>query len=374
MGAVVGGSGISCAAGSTLKPSAVADALWMCASGHDLPMGETVMKTRCLCAFAISVMMIPAPEARCDVALPAPPRTTAPARQAVPGYLAERTVYERTLPRFVADRGPAPTMRRVVADPLQRSRAVGYLAEEDYLARNPAWSKVRKANAPQNDVFTFVQGRFHGGQIKTHASGAPHLYMRDMLKDHLAEHFLVPDDHYPAVRRSIEERIGLMRQRGNAKGAAQWQRQLQRLKPLGRSYRQLETSLVSQAGKVIHRGRYAAGYGAAAYFMVALAVEGGVVIYRSMSGELTGAQVNLAAGEGFVKASAAGLATGGAILAGANPIGITVLVIGGVTYFIVDLAVSHARPNYWTSPMTVAEIQAAMPPGWRLQDPLARQQ
>jgi hypothetical protein len=54
--------------------------------------------------------------------------------------------------------------------------------------------------------------------------------------------------------------------------------------------------------------------------------------------------------------------------------GITVIVVGTVTYFIVDYAVGTAQPHYWTSPMTVAEIESLMPPGWRLQDPLARSQ
>jgi hypothetical protein len=43
------------------------------------------------------------------------------------------------------------------------------------------------------------------------------------------------------------------------------------------------------------------------------------------------------------------LVTGGAILAGANPVGITVIVVGTVTYFIVDYAVANARSNYGPS-------------------------
>ena len=325
---------------------------------------------------AFGLLLCPARTSRCDITLPAPPRTTGPSRLAVPGHLTERTVFERTLPRIAANRGPAAAMQRVVTDPLQRSRAIGYLAEEDFVLRNPAWTKVAKPNAPQNDVFTFVRGRFQGGQLKIHASGDAAQYMRDMLKDHRAEHFLVPDDHYPAVRRGIEKRIGLLNRSGDVKAAAEWNRHLRRLKPLGRSYKQLEVSVISHAGKVVRAGKVVpkaqAVLGAGGYFAIALAVEGGVVIYRSATGELTSTQADLAAREGVVKAGTVGLVTGGAILAGANPLGITVIVVGTVTYFIVDYAVATARSNYWTSPMTVAEIESLMPPGWRLQDPLAR--
>lgn len=296
-----------------------------------------------------------------------PPRSTGPATGPVTRQLVDDVVHRQALPKVSTLQGRPEAMGRVLRDPVQRGKAIGLAAEADFVDRNPAWRQVASRNAPQNDVFTFLKGKFQGGQIKTHASGKPSAYMMDMLKDNRAEHFLVPDDHYGSVRKEIERRIELMRQRGNLRGVARWERQLKRLKPLGRTYAELEKSVVGRAGQVVGRARaIRAGSASAA---IVLLVDGGVIVYRNVNGELTPDQTGLAAGEAAVKAGSVGLAAGGAILAGANPIGITVVVVGGVTYFVVDYAIDKTRPNYWSSPLTTAEIETLMPPGWRLDDP-----
>src|SRR4051812_10132233 len=62
--------------------------------------------------------------------------------------LASDSIRDRTLPRIWGEDGELTVMRRVLADPAKRAHAVGHLAEEDFVTREPGWRKTRAANAP----------------------------------------------------------------------------------------------------------------------------------------------------------------------------------------------------------------------------------
>lgn len=278
-------------------------------------------------------------------------------------------ILERTLPGTVKRNGEAAAFDKILNDPVKRAQAVGRVAESDFVERNPDWHLTKNPNAPQNDVWTRTNDALEGGQIKTHIPGREAQYLRDMLKDNKAESFLVPDDQYVTIRQRIQDRIQLMQERGNQSGVVRWERELQRLKPMGRSYAELDRSVVRCAQASLRNARIlgAARTGIAGGAIVVV-VEGGSAVYRSLNGELTPSETRDALLEVGAKASVVSFATGAAVLLGANPIGLTVLVVGAVAYLIADYAIDQLRENWGTSPLTVAQINAAMPEGWALAD------
>jgi len=109
--------------------------------------------------------------------------------------------------------------------------------------------------------------------------------------------------------------------------------------------------------------------GAGGAVAIVLAVDGSVICYRCAKGELTPLQTQQAAAETVAKAGAVGAATYVAVVLGANPVGFTVIVVGGVVYLIADYAIDELRPSYTTTPLTVAQLDELMPPGWRREMP-----
>jgi hypothetical protein len=304
------------------------------------------------------------------VALSAVPNTDGAEAAAISKTAVRTAVFDRALPNVAAKDGKAAAMQRVLADPVKRAHVVGLAAEEDFVARNPKWNLTAASNAPQNDVWTRVGDELHGAQIKTHADGDSLKYATDMLKDDKAEHFLVPDDHLPGIRERITDHINRMKQRGNVREVEKWEEQLRRLKPLGRTYAALEQPVVSIAQSTISNAKIvrAAKTGLAGGAII-LVLEGGSVIYRGASGELTPEQTREQLLEVTAKAGIVTLATGAVVLLGANPVGFTVLVVGGVSYLIADFAIKELRENWTTAPLTAKEIGDLLPQGWHLHDP-----
>ena len=62
----------------------------------------------------------------------------------------------------------------------------GVMAEALCVDRNPELLYVKNPNAPQHDVYQWVNGRRtpFNGQVKFHSSGDPAVYARDMGKDY----------------------------------------------------------------------------------------------------------------------------------------------------------------------------------------------
>lgn len=274
--------------------------------------------------------------------------------------LASDSVRNRTLPRIWTEDGELTAMRRVSADPAKRAHAVGHLAEEDFVTREPGWRKTRSANAPENDVWRRVGGELEGAQIKTHASGNPGEYMRDMFKDAKAEHFLVPDDHLGPLVQKIEQQLAKAEASANERVAAIWRGQLARVKPLGRTYGELQRAVTGAARRTIGGTAFKAGGGAALF---TFGVDGTVIVYRCANGELTPQQTAEAFAEAGLKAGTVGTAVYGAVLLGANPVSITVVVAGGLVYLVADYVIDDLRSAYESSPLTLAQIDQMMPLG-----------
>lgn len=269
-------------------------------------------------------------------------------------HLARDAILKRALPRH----GELQAMRKVLVDPLQRSRATGYLAENSFVQDHPGWKLVTKPNAPQNDVYRWINGRLEGGQIKAFSSGDPKRYYRAMLKDHRAGQFLVPDDHVAALRQSISEHIAQMEQRGQFAKAEELRGQLKRVQPLDRTYGELQQAIKDVPKSWIRRAAVKTGIATGAIVFV---VDGGTVIYQSCQGQLTPDETERKLVEAGGKAVAVGTATTLAVIAGANPVGITVFVVAGVTYIVVDYTLDQFDAHYASTPMTVRELVVFMP-------------
>jgi len=122
----------------------------------------------------------------------------------------------------------------------------GYMAEATFLERHPEWGYVGKPNATQNDVYRLVwkNGRIvpETGQIKYHDSGNPSQYARDMVKDHRAHRFLIPNDHVEATRAYL-------------KSAGRW-RDANRVQPIGATSGRIRSD-VTKTAHYVARERYA---------------------------------------------------------------------------------------------------------------------
>jgi len=112
----------------------------------------------------------------------------------------------------------------------------GETAEALFQERNPDWTPVRNANAPQND---FTRPRPGGGrenlQVKFHRDGDPATYIADMKSDSGAHRFAVPDNHVEAVRARLNVQYYRLRAAGDLEGAGRAARNLGRLRGAGYS-------------------------------------------------------------------------------------------------------------------------------------------
>jgi len=123
---------------------------------------------------------------------------------------------------------------------MSRSQAIGLYAEAR-LGHTDGWQPVAKRNAPQHDVFRYENGRRVFAQVKTHRNGDPATYASDMRHDNRSSRFLVPDDHYETTLQYLKQQAQKARASGDARNAAFYERQAQRLGKIGASYGQLES-------------------------------------------------------------------------------------------------------------------------------------
>jgi len=123
---------------------------------------------------------------------------------------------ERTFPNLSVQLEAAQLLERAAMDPSVRGNLRGRLAEHVFEQVQSAngWKRVAKFNAPENDFWNLSAGR--GAQIKVHSDIGD--YHRSMKSDRLAEHFVVPDDHYDLLKRDLElRRDGALRSGDHAK-------------------------------------------------------------------------------------------------------------------------------------------------------------
>ena len=153
--------------------------------------------------------------------------------------------------------------RRAISDLYRRpiyGRSVlhGSMAEAIFLDRNQDWGYVAKPNAAQHDVYRWVNGRRtpFNGQVKYHDSGRSSLYARDMLSDHRAARFFIPDDHVEPTRAYLKSEALRLEAVGDKLGAARRWRDYGRVRPIGATSAEIRTA-TSEAARSVARERYA---------------------------------------------------------------------------------------------------------------------
>ena len=116
-----------------------------------------------------------------------------------------------------------------------RNQLHGAMAEALFLQNNPDWNYVSKPNAPQHDVYRLGIGKRPplNGQVKFHASGKADIYARDMVRDHTAHRFFIPDDHVQVVREHWLRQYESAKLRGDHAGAKQAASKAGRVQPMG---------------------------------------------------------------------------------------------------------------------------------------------
>jgi len=102
--------------------------------------------------------------------------------------------------------------------------------------------------------------------------------------------------------------------------------------------------------------------------LLTVAADGTVIACRAASGELTPMETQQQLVEAATKGGAVSLSTAGALLLGANPVGVTVVVVGGITYIVMEYGIDEFRSVYRTSPMTRPQLEKMLPTAWHLDE------
>lgn len=158
----------------------------------------------------------------------------------------------RKMPRTVGasrEKAHERIIRNALRDPVKRSHMRGILAEALYLGRNPEWGYVNNPTASQHDIYKWVAGRRtpFTAQIKTHASGDARLYAQDMVVDHRSDHFKVPDNHVRRLEDHWRSQFRDLKARGFTAESVEAQRQLDRVRGLGFTSKELDDHLSNAA-------------------------------------------------------------------------------------------------------------------------------
>ena len=169
----------------------------------------------------------------------------------------------RKQPRTIGDstsKAHDSILRNWLRSPAKRAHAKGIFAEALYLDRNPQWGYVSSPNASQHDLYTWIAGRKtpFTAQVKTHTSGDPATYARDMVKDYRSNLFLVPDDHVAGLKDYWRNQIKDFESRGLSEDAVQARRQMARVRGLDFTSSELDASYTKVAQRALRERQ--AGY------------------------------------------------------------------------------------------------------------------
>lgn len=141
-------------------------------------------------------------------------------------------------------------IRNSLRDPVKRSHIKGIMAEALFLEKNAHWGYVGKPNAPYNDVYTKTSGQKGAyivtAQIKTHLSGDPVTYARDM-KDDPYGRFIISDDHVAPLREHWRNKIQEHETTGRIAEATDARKQFARVRGLGFTAKYLDDSYTRTA-------------------------------------------------------------------------------------------------------------------------------
>lgn len=271
-----------------------------------------------------------------------------------------------TRPNQYAELGSQRFAHRLGSDGAQRSQAIGRLAEHQFVADNSRWRMTANPIDPQIDVELVRNGRVvQTGQIKTFRSGQPGKYINAMWRDHSATHFLVPDDHLPALRQSLQNSRDLRLARGQLHKAAEIEKQMTRLRPLGHTYAEYEASMQLARQSTTRALARSAGATAAAG---TLAVDGAIVLYQSFNGSLTPLETTTQLGASIGNSVAVGSAVYITVLCGAAPVSIPVIVVGAGVYLVSSYALNKAIEHTSASVFSSHQLHQIMPEGWKILD------
>lgn len=142
-------------------------------------------------------------------------------------------------------KGDLVAARRYLAGKTNISTLRGDMAEAMFLDKHQEYGYINKPNASQYDVYrpNPTGGRgIHTGQIKYHFDGEPSTYARDMVKDHRAKDFFVPDDHVDSLKAYLLKEAERLRAAGDADSAAAKFRDANRVKPIGATAGQIDSA------------------------------------------------------------------------------------------------------------------------------------
>jgi hypothetical protein len=277
---------------------------------------------------------------------------------------------EKTFPNLSEELENATLLKDAVSNPSMKGNLRGRLAEKDWIERNArdGWLTEPNPIDPQCDAYRIVNGRRECAQVKVHNKW--NKYIRSMEGDHEAERFILPDDHYELVYQELEKRrLGALRG-GLAEKAEIYAEMQARLTKMGRTFSELEGALdaatkhYARIAKAIRMGGRAASFVA-----IALAVlDGGIAIYEVASGKadieelitkvsttLTGGTAAWALGNSAATAAVAAGATSVMI-----PVAVAI-VVGGVTYLVIDWGISSAADSLRVAGLSSDDINRVWP-------------
>ena len=282
------------------------------------------------------------------------------------------TLAKKTFPNLASDLSNAEVLRRAVEDPSMRGNLRGRLAEEIFekLHGREGWTRVDNPFAQQNDFKRLINGRWEGAQIKVHAD--THDYIRSMMvKDTLAERFVVPDDHYDILKREYAVRREAALRGGNIVKAEEYARQSDRLMKLGHTFRELDGAIATSAKhyRAIAAAVWRAGKGVSFIAIALGVVEGTIATYEFASGKTDVVAYATKLGKvgiggvasWIVAMKALELATT-AGATGLAPVAVAI-VVGTATYLVVDWAFDQTVKSLSVAEISDREVNLVWPPG-----------
>jgi hypothetical protein len=213
-------------------------------------------------------------------------RVTLPGLRPNSAELLQRTLAQR----YSQSLGNSPeaisqkAVPKIFSDSPSFARARGIYAEFRYVQQNPHVGLVKTRNASQNDGYSRPIGQRAptNYQFKT-LGGGPAAYARDMIKDHRAHLFVIPDDHVEGVREHWRRTGEAHLRAGRAAEAGNAFRQRNRVRPLGVTMKALEDEM-REGGRFLLREQTAryVSFGAATALVL-----GPLVMDVAQDGELS---------------------------------------------------------------------------------------
>ncbi len=267
---------------------------------------------------------------------------------------------QRHFPRVSREQGMTPTVQRqVFGKPSQQ--ALGRYAEDFIVEGGDGWQPVKKPNAPQNDLWRHRNGKLEGMQVKLHKNYSYTTYLKDMQRDHLAEHFAVADDHVDTLKRDLLAKAKSLRTEGIIDEAVELERQAARVVKIGATHADLEKKFVMASVRGLCTSAAAtAAVATGAAIVVDLAMLG----LEASGGMLSGTEIEDRIVEATMKAGATGAITAVAIFCGASPVGWAVVVGGTAAYIATDVAITAVKAAVQT-PAVSADAIPYILSGWR---------